>query len=47
MTAAINTWEEVTLTFTPTEEGVVAIFVETFGSTSDTWVDTISVSQAP
>ena len=47
MTAAINTWEQVTITFTPTAVGVVELFAECWGSTSaNLYVDDFSASQA-
>lgn len=47
MTAAANTWEEVTITFTPTEIGVVEILAEAWGgSTFSGWVDDMTISQA-
>lgn len=44
MTAAINTWEQVTLQFTPTEQCVVEVFAECYGTTADAWVDDLGVS---
>jgi hypothetical protein len=49
ITAAANTWEQVTITFTPTEVGVVEI--EAWGyllaaGTLNGWVDDMTVSQA-
>jgi hypothetical protein len=47
MTAAADTWEELTITFTPTELGVVEILAETFGGTTFSgWVDDMTISQA-
>lgn len=47
MTAAANTWEEVTITFTPTEIGVVEIIAEAWGGTTYSgWVDDMTISQA-
>jgi hypothetical protein len=47
MTAAADTWEQVTITFTPTEAGVVAITTESYGGTTFSgYVDDLSVSQA-
>ena len=47
ITAAADTWEEVTITFTPTESGVVAIKVFAWGGTSHTgWVDDLTITQA-
>lgn len=34
MTAAINTWEEVTLSFTPTETGIISVYVYAYGGTT-------------
>lgn len=46
MTAAADTWEQVTLSFTPTEVGVVEILAECYGGTTYTaYVDDISVTQ--
>lgn len=45
MAAAINTWEELTISFTPTETGVIAVTIETYGeNTASVWVDDTSVS---
>lgn len=47
MTAIANTWELVTITFTPTEVGVVNITTETFGGTTFSgYVDDFAVTQA-
>ena len=47
MTAAANTWEELTITFTPTEIGVVEITAEAWGGTTYSgWVDDMTISQA-
>ena len=47
MTAAADTWEEVTITFTPTVQGVVEITAEAYGGTTYTgYVDDLTVSQA-
>jgi hypothetical protein len=47
MTAAANTWEELTITFTPTEVGVVEITAEAWGGTTYSgWVDDMTISQA-
>jgi hypothetical protein len=44
MTAAADTWEEVSLSFTPTETGVVEIEAQAYGSTAyDGWVDDVTV----
>jgi hypothetical protein len=42
-----NAWEEETITFTPTETGVVEITAEAFGGTTFSgWVDDMTISQA-
>jgi hypothetical protein len=47
MTAAANTWEEETITFTPTETGVLEITAECWGGTTYSgWVDDMTISQA-
>jgi hypothetical protein len=47
MTAAANTWEEETITFTPTEIGVVEITAEAWGGTTFSgWVDDMTITQA-
>ncbi len=47
MTAAADTWEELTITFTPTEVGVVEITAEAYGgSTHSGWVDDLTITQA-
>lgn len=47
MTAAADTWEELTITFTPTEVGVVEITAEAWGGTTFSgWVDDLTISQA-
>lgn len=47
MTAAADTWEEVTIQFTPTEAGVVEITAEAYGGTTYTgYVDDLTISQA-
>lgn len=47
MSAAANTWQELTITFTPTEAGVVEITAEAFGgSTFSGWVDDMTITQA-
>ena len=47
MTAAADTWAEQTITFTPTEVGVVEIIAEAFGGTIFSgWVDDLTISQA-
>lgn len=46
MTAAADTWEQVSLSFTPTETGVVEILAECWGGTTFTgYVDDISITQ--
>jgi hypothetical protein len=46
MSGAADTWEQVTLNFTPTEAGVVEILAECFGGSTFTgYVDDISVTQ--
>lgn len=46
MTAAADTWEQVALSFTPTEAGVVEILAECWGgSTFTAYVDDISITQ--
>lgn len=47
MTAAADTWEQITLTFTPTETGVVEIISECYGGSSYTgYIDDLSITQA-
>jgi hypothetical protein len=47
ITAAIDTWEEQTITFTPSEVGVVDIEVRCYGGTTDSlYVDDLTVTQA-
>jgi hypothetical protein len=47
MTAAADTWAEQTITFTPTEVGVVEITAEAFGGTTFSgWVDDMTITQA-
>lgn len=46
MTAAADTWEQVTLSFTPTESGVVEILAECWGGSTFTgFIDDISITQ--
>jgi hypothetical protein len=46
MTANANTWEELTITFTPTEIGVVEIVSEAWGGTTYSgWVDDMTITQ--
>lgn len=45
MTAAINTWEQVTIQFTPTQQCVVEVFAEVYGaSPQSAWVDDLEVT---
>ena len=47
MTAAADTWQEVTITFTPTEAGVVNIEVWAYGGTTHAgFVDDLTITQA-
>lgn len=47
MTAAVDTWEQVSLTFTPTEIGVVEILAECWGGSTHTgYVDDLTIIQA-
>ena len=47
MSAAINTWEEVTLTFSPTANGVVKIQAYCYGGSTHTgYVDDLTITQA-
>ena len=47
MTAAADTWEQVIITFTPTEVGVVELLAECWGGTTySLYVDDFTVSQA-
>ena len=47
MTAAADTWAEQTITFTPTEVGVVEITAEAYGGTTFSgWVDDLTITQA-
>jgi hypothetical protein len=46
MTDVADTWEQVTLSFTPTESGVVEVLAACYGDTSFTgYVDDLSISQ--
>lgn len=48
MTASANTWQEVTLTFTPTETGVVELLGEAYGGTTfNGYIDDLTITQAP
>lgn len=43
----INTWEQLTVTFTPTEAGVIEVFADAYGGTTfNGYIDDLSVSQA-
>jgi hypothetical protein len=44
MTAAINTWEQVTIQFTPTQKCVVEVFAEVYARAADAWVDDLEVT---
>jgi len=49
MTAAINTWQQLTIQFTPTQKGVIEVLAECYGSsgsagTYNAWVDDLGVS---
>jgi hypothetical protein len=44
--AAINTWEQLTITFTPSVQGVVQLFVQCYGANASVYVDDFTVSQA-
>jgi hypothetical protein len=47
MTASANTWEEVTITFTPTAAGVIEIEAQAYGGTTHTgYIDDMTFSQA-
>lgn len=47
MTAAADTWEQVSLTFTPTEDGVVEITTECYGGSTFTgYIDDLTITQA-
>lgn len=47
MTSTIDLWEQVTLTFTPTEVGVVEIFAECWGGSTFTgYIDDLTIIQA-
>lgn len=47
MTAAADTWEEITITFTPTENGVVEIEAWAYGGTTHSlYIDDFSMTQA-
>ena len=47
-TANVDTWQEVTLTFTPISSGTIYIYAEAYGGDSYTgYVDSVSLTQAP
>jgi len=49
ITAAVDTWEELTVTFTPTQDGFVPVYVFAYsndGGTHSVYFDDFSVSQA-
>ena len=49
ISAAADTWEQLTNTFTPTEAGVVEVGVEVYATTATTYsayVDTVAITQA-
>ena len=47
MTAAADTWENVSVSFTPTETGVVEVFAYAYGGTTYTgYVDDLTITQA-
>ena len=46
MTAAADTWQQVSLSFTPTETGVVEVLAECWGNTTYTgYIDDLSITQ--
>jgi hypothetical protein len=47
ITAAANTWQELTITFTPTEQGVLEVFADAWTTTTNTnfWVDNLTITQ--
>jgi hypothetical protein len=46
MTAAADTWEQVSISFTPTQNGVYDIYAYAFGGTTFTgYVDDVGVTQ--
>ena len=48
LTAAADTWQEVTLSFTPADSVELSIMFEAFGCNSHTaYIDSVSVTQAP
>lgn len=47
MTASADTWEQISLSFTPTEAGVIEILAECWGGTTNTgYVDELTIIQA-
>ncbi|HSG62500.1 MAG TPA: hypothetical protein VLA24_13820, partial [Pseudomonadales bacterium] len=46
LTAAADTWETVTITFTPTNAGAVDIYAYTFDGSDPTYVCNLTVTQA-
>lgn len=47
VTVAANTWEELTITFTPTEAGVIEVFAVAHGGTTyNGYVDDMTITQA-
>ena len=47
ITASADTWEELTITFTPTQAGVVEIYARAYGgSTYSGYVDDVTITQA-
>jgi hypothetical protein len=46
ITAAADTWQEVTLTFTPTEAGVIEVFGYGYGGTTHVgYFDDLTITQ--
>lgn len=46
-TAAIDTWQELTITFTPTEAGVIELYAVAYGAISvNSWWDDLTITQA-
>jgi hypothetical protein len=47
MTASANTWEQLSISFTPTEAGVVEIEAQAWGGSSwSVWVDDLEITQS-
>lgn len=44
--AAIDTWEQVTLTFTPTVSGAVEMHYEAYGAVASCFIDSLDITQA-